>query len=119
MNARSESATDAYRRAIQGAVAGALATVPMTFAILGMQRVLPFKDRIRELPFAQVTRRVETKMPISDNLLRRLHPLVVAAGHFGFGASAGAVYGTFCSSRTNSRFPGSAFGLTVWGLSYM
>ena len=101
------------RRLLRSAVAGALATAPMSLVMLTLQRVLP--GRREPLPPREIT----------ENLLEAvdLHPArdpaatenLTAIGHFGYGAACGALLSPF----TRGARSGVAAGLFVWSASYL
>jgi uncharacterized membrane protein YagU involved in acid resistance len=101
-------------RVLRGALAGTLATVPMSAVMMGAKR----SGRMGGMPPEKIT----------ANLLERsgIHPTEtqqdVAAGvlHFGFGSAAGAVFGAVAPRRVIARVPlGMAYGAAIWGVSYM
>jgi hypothetical protein len=108
-----------HKRAMRGGLAGLVATVPMTIVMVVMQRLLPGRQRNQELPFVQVTRQIESKMPVPNHRLAKIHSLLVAGGHFGFGALCGAIYTATLSRRFRAPARGPTFGVLVWAMSYM
>lgn len=109
-----ELATDVLRAASSGLAA----TLPMTLAMLALHRAFPV-ERHRSLPPRLVTLRATEP----TGLPRRLGPLgrgvLTTAGHFGYGAAAGSLYGAW--ERVVPGPPalnGALFGLAVWGASY-
>lgn len=102
---------------LRGALAGWLATVPMTLAMLVMQRNLPRPER-EPLPPETVTRRVLDAIGLAHLDLEN-QPGVTLAAHFAYGATAGTVYALV------DRLPGSAvlkgiiYGVSVWVGSYL
>lgn len=104
-----------------GAVGGLLATAPMTAAMVAMHRHLPPGQRYPLPP-----------NPVTRGVLRRLgwpRPprgsavdiATTLAAHFGFGALAGAGYPGW-RRRMPRAAPlpaGIAYGLAVWGVSYL
>ena len=101
------------RSLVRGAVAGALATAPMSLVMLVLQHSLP--GRREPLPPREIT----------ENLLEAadLHPRrdpeatqhLTVAGHFGYGAACGALLSPFVRGARS----GVALGLLVWGGSYL
>ncbi len=74
-----------------GAVAGLLATVPMTLVMLLVQRRLPWHER-RRLPPEQITANLTRKSGLRDVLDYRDEGALAWVLHFGFGATAGTLY---------------------------
>jgi len=107
------------RRVAAGALAGVVATVPMTVTMLALKNVLP-PHRRYPLPPKQVTVEVaEAFGPV-----KRLHDpwrtWLTGIMHFGFGGMAGAVYGPLGAAAPGPPLArGVAFGVLVWGSSYL
>jgi putative membrane protein len=107
---------------IKGAVAGTLATAPMSLVMLLWQRRLPWHERYA-LPPRQLTRRVTQSvaksLAVPEPSSSQQQALTVL-GHFGYGAATGALY-----PAATSRLPappivkGALFGLAVWLCSYL
>ena len=111
---------DRVNRYLTGAVAGLLATAPMTLAMLAMFRRLPREEQY-PLPPAEITAVAAEKAHVDE----ALEPEPVALGatlaaHFGYGAAAGAVYGPLSPlCPLPPLVKGSLFGLAVWTVSYL
>ncbi len=107
-------------RVLAGSAAGAVATAPMTALMAGAFRALPREAR-RPLPPRVITMNV-AEATGADALLPRDEQRLAAtlAGHFGYGAATGAIYGL-----VEPRLPGPPvakgilFGLGVWTASYL
>lgn len=101
-------------RALRGAAAGAVATVPMTAVLSAARRA----DKRRELPPTRITR------VLVRRLRRRGLPRVplrpaTAALHLGYGAAMGALFGGVSRARgARSVLVGAAFGVAVYAASY-
>ncbi len=109
----------ALSRGIVGAVAGAAATIPMTLAMAAMHRRLPLWQRYR-LPPRTITLRLANRVGIGRHLDEPARSAATVAGHFGYGALVGAVYAVTCGARRERPVvAGAAFGLAVWGASYL
>ena len=106
-------------RMAAGALAGLVATVPMTATMLAMKNVLP-PHRRYPLPPKQVTVEVaEAFGPVKD-LDEPWRTLLAGIMHFGFGGMAGAVYGPLGAAAPGPPVArGIAFGLLVWSASYL
>jgi hypothetical protein len=104
----------------RGALAGAMATGPMTAAMAAMHRQLPTAQRF-PLPPRMITTRV-TRNAGAEALVetRSRRDVMTYASHFGYGAAMGAAYGTVAE-----RLPGAPvtrgvlWGLAVWAGSYL
>lgn len=104
-------------RLLQGALAGSIATGPMTVVMLLIYYLLPHHERLLPHPPELITRRMTgDRAPGGRDTPRWL----IWVLHFGYGGGAGAVYAPLAR-----RLPlppvlrGIAFGLGVWFVSYM
>ena len=102
-----------------GALAGLLATAPMTVWMLVGQRALSWWSQ-DELPPAKITHRALRAVGWHHNLSRNQKAGLVAMNHFAYGAGAGAVYASFTgpSSAPVAMAAGAAYGLAVWTGGY-
>jgi putative membrane protein len=102
-----------------GAVAGAVATVPMTLFMLLLQRMLP-QQRHRALPPEKIVNALTRRIGARKRLDKEQRLGVAFASHFGYGASMRTLYIPF---RRRVPLPpilkGAAFGLVVWVESYL
>ncbi len=100
-----------------GAVAGVVATVPMTLTLFGMA---PFLPHVKAFPPKMAAGMVTGKARVWQQLSARQRDRLSWAGHFGYGALMGSVYapvaGKYAGSGVGS---GVAFGLAVWAGSYL
>ncbi len=102
---------------LTGAVAGAVATVPMTLTLFG---VAPFLPHVRAFPPRLAVRMVTAKAGLWQQLSARQRSRLSWAGHFGYGALMGGVYaGVAGRPGTGGAGSGAAFGLAVWAGSYL
>lgn len=99
---------------LTGAVAGAVATVPMTLTLFG---VAPFLPHVRAFPPRLAVRMVTGKAGLWQQLSARQRSRLSWAGHFGYGALMGSVYAGVASKPGAGS--GIAFGLAVWAGSYL
>jgi hypothetical protein len=102
-------------RVLQGAAAGVLATGVMSGFMLAAGRA--------GLIARQPPRRITERLLFRSGLLpsRRTRRWASVAAHFGFGASAGAVFAAAVparSSRLARAALGTAYGALVWLVSY-
>jgi uncharacterized membrane protein YagU involved in acid resistance len=104
---------------LAGALAGLVATVPMTLAMEAMHDRLPPAEQY-PLPPAEIAEQI-TGEPVGPHALgqgeRAAAPLAL---HFAVGALAGAIYGPLAASlRPPPLAGGVAFGMAVWGTGYL
>jgi|SRR5690554_4847492 len=108
-------------RIAAGAVAGCLATLPMTQAMDFMYRKLPPDQRFPLPPHGITTnllRKLGREQAWSPDEIRRLSLVL----HFGFGAYAGALYPLIRrppQSVAAEILEGAAYGVGVWAASYL
>ncbi|MEJ7593683.1 MAG: DUF6789 family protein [Planctomycetaceae bacterium] len=107
-------------RCLAGAIAGLLATVPMTAVMIVGKRRLPQRSQ-DSLPPVQITKNALRAIDLDDELSRKEEVALAAVNHFGFGASAGALYGSLCPVRSAAEAltSGCIYGLGVWSCSYL
>jgi uncharacterized membrane protein YagU involved in acid resistance len=107
------------RRVAAGALAGLVATVPMTATMLGLKNVLP-PHRRYPLPPKQVTVELAEAVGPVKRLQEPWRTWLAGIMHFGFGGMAGAVYGPLGAAAPGPPLArGVAFGLLVWSTSYL
>jgi hypothetical protein len=105
---------------LEGAMAGLVATAPMTAVMLVLHYLLPAPERYPLEPY-RITRRMARRARLSG-VLDNKEKLVAAtaAAHFSYGAAAGAPFPALLS-----RLPlppvlaGALYGLMVWTGSYL
>lgn len=104
---------------IKGALAGLLATFPMTLFMRAAWRMLPPHEKY-PLPPRLITKKllhtVEPNEQLDADSLTALSLLF----HFLFGAVAGAIYGVFeAKIPINDTAKGTMMGTAVWSGSYL
>jgi uncharacterized membrane protein YagU involved in acid resistance len=104
----------------RGAIAGALATVPMSALMLAGKRWLPWHKR-DPLPPARIISEATKAVGLHDDLRHEQRMALAAVSHFGYGAAMGGVYSqvTSAQSPAAATASGVAFGLGVWTASYL
>ncbi|MCU0493080.1 MAG: DUF1440 domain-containing protein [Chloroflexaceae bacterium] len=105
--------------ALRGAVAGAIATAPMTLAMMAMHSQLPEHQQY-PLPPSLITAKAEAVVGVRDEVKRDDHVALTTLAHFGYGAAVGALFAPV--ARVAHLPPvtgGVAYGLTVWTVSYL
>lgn len=105
---------------IQGAVAGFLATLPMSAAMGLLYRQLPEWQQY-PLPPAGITREMADRTDMEEAVdAQPERALSIGVGHFAYGTAAGAFY-----RMTMERLPlpplfkGLAFGVGLWAVGYL
>jgi hypothetical protein len=102
-----------------GAAAGAAATVPMTIVMETLHERLPGEPP-RPLPPREITEGMAVKAGVHRELDERQMQQLTLAGHVGYGAACGAVFGLMAPRNVPGAIAaGMAFGLGVWAGSYL
>ncbi|MDQ3232301.1 MAG: hypothetical protein M3Q07_10810 [Pseudobdellovibrionaceae bacterium] len=100
-----------------GAVAGLVATVPMTGAMKMMQHLPSLQTQA--LPPEKVARGVAQKLEVDQDMNRTEKAAFTWLSHFSFGAGAGTLYPFVVPSpQQHGILKGMLFGLAVWTVSY-
>ena len=103
---------------LTGAVAGTVATVPMTIFWEAMHERMPGEPP-RPLPPREVAEALAVKTGASRHLTEQQVEWLSLALHFGYGAFTGALFGTIAPRRIGAGMAaGMVFGLGVWSASY-
>jgi uncharacterized membrane protein YagU involved in acid resistance len=115
-------------RYLAGAIAGTLATVPMTWVMATLFRRLPQDDQY-PLPPREITNEVTRRAGRRQNLSEGQHQLLSLTAHFSYGSLTGALYPAALYPRSLSRavrgMPlyqalfGAGYGVAIWAGSYM
>lgn len=108
------------RNPVAGGLAGIFATIPMTLIMAIGRKALPKREQ-HPLPPRAITVNVAQAVGVRiDGLTDKEQTAVVLTAHFAYGAACGGVYGLL-SGRTKlpPTIEGAAFGLLVWGGSYL
>jgi hypothetical protein len=115
MRSGSDSSSLAYL--IAGAVGGFIATVPMTVFMIAVHQFLPDWQQYA-LPPERLTDWVLRQAGYHDRLSKRQRLMVALLAHFGFGSSAGALYGMAARTRSRNPAAGVTYGLGVYAADY-
>jgi uncharacterized membrane protein YagU involved in acid resistance len=116
---RSDVAAQSGAGAGQGALAGSIATFPMTVFMLATQRLLP-KHQQYELPPEILVREFSQRAHLDWHLDKRLLLGATLISHFGYGAVMGTLYSFLCKKKLlPAPWQGMLFGLLVWVGSYL
>ena len=106
-------------RLLTGALAGVVATAPMTVVMEILHR-WP-RPESEPLPPHQITLEIAEQAGVKPHLdepSERIATILVS--HFGYGAGAGALYAPLAARVPgHPAVKGAAFGLLVWALSYL
>jgi hypothetical protein len=102
-----------------GAAAGAAATLPMTIVMETLHEHLP-GEAPRPLPPREITENVAAKTGVHGELQEHEMQKLTLAGHFGYGAACGALFGLVAPRDASAAVAsGAAFGMAVWVASYL
>jgi putative membrane protein len=103
---------------LKGALAGFIATVPMTLAMELMHRQLPAPERYPLPPSEIMTVTEETGL--GEELDQPEHTAATLVAHFGYGTAVGALYALLTERLPlPSPLKGISFGMLVWSVSYL
>lgn len=102
---------------LTGAAAGLLATVPMTFAMLAIQRMLPRRQQ-QQLEPRRITDDMLRRVGLRDDLKKDERDCVATVAHFGYGTAMGAAYPLVHRSPLPRGLKGPAYGMLVSAGSY-
>jgi uncharacterized membrane protein YagU involved in acid resistance len=104
---------------LKGALAGFIATAPMTVFMLATQRFLP-KGQQYELPPELIIKELAHRAHVRWHMSKTQVLIATLLSHFGYGAAMGALY-----SPLDKKVPlpavvkGVVFGVVVWVGSYL
>jgi hypothetical protein len=104
--------------ASKGALAGTIATVPMTAAMNAVHRLLPGHQRY-ELPPQALSSEVSRRAGASPPTRERVRRAGWLGPHLAFGCAAGAFLAASAPRHRPTVSRGIAFGLGVWAVSYL
>jgi hypothetical protein len=105
---------------LQGALAGILATVPMTLFMGGAHYLLPKRQRY-PLPPRLITLQAAEKVGLKDTVKEEpIFTLTTSAAHFAYGADGGILYSLLARRiPLNTILKGFLFGTGFWALGYL
>ncbi len=104
---------------LRGAVAGCVATAPMTVVMTALHHLLPRNEQY-PLPPSEIVEQIAENVHVEQHIDRQQHVLLTLLGHFGYGAAVGGGYPLLAprlpfGAATN----GIVYGLGVWTISYL
>ena len=103
----------------KGALAGFIATAPMSVAMTMGWRLLP-KHEQYHLPPRQITEEISERVGVDDYLNEEGLIGLTIASHFGYGALFGGLYGLFEEHLpVPASVKGALSGLALWAGSYL
>ncbi|GAC1432403.1 MAG: hypothetical protein NVSMB54_28510 [Ktedonobacteraceae bacterium] len=103
---------------LQGAIAGFIATIPMTIFMLTTQRFLPRGHRY-DLPPEIITKELAERAQVKQHMNKAQILAATTVSHFGYGATMGLLYGVIGRRLPlMSGLKGTLFGLIIWAASY-
>lgn len=105
---------------LAGAIAGTIATIPMSAVMIYLHRQIPKGER-RRLPPEQITVKVADELGAKEIVDEETEKYAATTiNHFAYGAATGALYAPLAR---NIDLPpvvkGTAYGLIVWSGSYL
>jgi uncharacterized membrane protein YagU involved in acid resistance len=102
-----------------GAIAGLIATGPMTVVMELSHRRLPIHQQ-HALPPRKITSRVLARAGQHHRLDEEERTALTVGAHFGYGAAMGALYAPLARAlKVPGVVSGIVFGLLVWLVSYL
>ena len=102
-----------------GALAGIVATVPMTFLMIEWHKRLPLEEKY-PLPPREIFDELTEKAGVDRHLSETQKTNLSLIGHFAYGATTGAVYVPLVSLvQTPNPVNGAVYSLGIWAASYL
>jgi putative membrane protein len=116
----SNSSSDfSFRKLLNGAVAGFVATAPMSVSMLTGWMLLPKKEKY-PLPPRLITEEITEKLGLEDRMSENEMVGLTIFSHFGYGALFGSLYALFDEKMPlHSSLKGGLAGLALWAGSYL
>lgn len=104
---------------LKSALAGFVATGPMTVFMLTTQHFLP-KGQRYDLPPEIITKELAHRTHVRHHMGKGQILAATLVSHFGYGTAMGALYSPFADKETlPAAAKGIAFGLVIWAASYL
>lgn len=107
------------RKLLHGALAGFVATAPMSLSMVLGWRVLPKREKYH-LPPRLITEEIAEQVGIDDRMSENELIGLTIFSHFGYGAAFGAVYALYEQRiPVHSSLKGTLTGIAIWTGSYL
>lgn len=103
---------------VRGAIAGTIATLPMTLAMISLFKKLPRSQRY-PLPPRLIIESVTKRAQVRDALDNTALTGATLATHFAYGAATGALFPYLERQHGYRLGIGAAYGMGVWAASYL
>jgi uncharacterized membrane protein YagU involved in acid resistance len=104
---------------LKGALAGFMATAPMSTSMLVGWRLLPGREKYH-LPPRLITEEITERVGIGDQMGENELRGLTILSHFGYGAVFGAIYALFEHQiPLHSSLKGALAGVALWAGSYL
>lgn len=117
MNSEGQSFTKSATPA-DGAIAGLVATLPMSIVMLVLHKMLPRSEQY-PLPPEQITAEIAERADIESASRGRMRDILSVFAHFSFGASVGSAFVPVARfSPLPTILTGLLYGFMVWFVSY-
>lgn len=108
-----------FSKLLNGAVAGFIATGPMSISMLMGWMFLPKREQY-PLPPRLITEEISEKVGIEGRMSENELVGLSIFSHFGYGALTGSIYALFAPKiPLHPRFKGALAGLAIWVGSYL
>ena len=103
---------------VPGALAGLVATVPMSATMLLLRRLSP-ETRDAPLPPETVTAQAAADVHLRDDLGEEGLKAATIVGHFAYGAAAGALVAPLAGRTPWPVASGVGLGIALWATGYL
>ena len=108
-----------FRKLLKGALAGFIATAPMSISMVLGWRLLPKREKYH-LPPRLITEEITERVGIEDHVNENELIGLTIFSHFGYGAAFGAAYALFEQQiPIHSSLKGALAGVLLWAGSYL
>ena len=108
-----------FRKLLKGALAGFIATAPMSISMILGWRLLPDREKYH-LPPRLITEEIAERLGIENRIPEEGLIGLTILSHFGYGAVFGATYAVFEHRiPAHSSLKGAMAGVALWTGSYL
>ncbi len=102
-----------------GALAGLVATLPMTAVMVGLHHLLPKREQYPLTP-REITEIEGGRLGFIQHMDEKQRQVATMVAHFGYGSAAGAAYAPWATHLPVApALSGLLYGLVVWAGSYL